>query len=114
MKRLIPAFALLTASLASAGDVPPTLKEIPMPTALKADGQGFYGFINMCDFLRTKVFSSETVTDHHFIAGMAAAFAIADKVKPEERADYMAAFIKSYMKAVDEDKAAPDSILKDH
>jgi hypothetical protein len=114
MKRLILASVLLTASFVSAGDVPPTPTVPPMPTSLRGDARGFSAFVSMPDFLRAKVFSAETVSDRYFVAGMAAAFAITDKVKTDELADYMAAFVKSYMKAIDEDKAAPDGVIRDH
>lgn len=114
MKRLLLAAALLTASFASAGDMPPEIASIPMPPSLKGDAEGFSAFFSMPDFLRAKVFNVDTVADHHFIAGLAAAYALQDKIKSQDLADFMVGFIKSFTKQVEDDKAAPDGILKNY
>lgn len=115
MKRLLLASVLFAASFASAGNdnydpsAPP-----PMPPSLKGDAEGFSAFVSMPDFPRAKVFNAETVADHHFIAGLAAAYAIQDKIKSEDLADLMVGFIKSFTKEVEDDKVAPDGVIRDH
>jgi hypothetical protein len=115
MKRLLLALVLFAASFASAGNdnynpsAPP-----PMPPSLKGDSEGFSAFVSMPDFLRAKVFNADTVADHHFIVGLAAAYAIQDKIKSEDLADFMVGFIKSFTKELEDDKAAPEGIIRDH
>lgn len=111
MKRLILASAVLTASFASAGNI----NDIPMPPSLKGDASGgLSAYVGICDFVNAKVLSAKSVSDSDFVRGMAVAFAMKDKIKPAELAEYVAAFVQSYQKAVDDDKAAPDGIIRDH
>ncbi len=86
----------------------------PDAAVSKGDAEGFSAFFSMPDFLRAKVFNVDTVADHHFIAGLAAAYALQDKIKSQDLADFMVGFIKSFTKQVEDDKAAPDGILKNY
>jgi hypothetical protein len=120
VKRLLIAAALLTATIAIAGtkqdtQTPPaSIAQIPIPASIKGQNAGFYAFIGVCDLLQAKIFSTELISDRKFIAGMAAAFAIEDKIQPADRVEYLANFTSAYASEIAEDKAAPDSILKNH